>query len=193
MQDKKLDRRVKYTKQALKDSLIELLQEKAIEKITVKELCEKADVNRGTFYSHYTDQFELYDEVVREFLEGCVSFTGGIFMPFAHDRIKATASVYRYVKENKDLAKVLLNGRSVFGFDRYNDTFNEIVHTVYLDEIKKNVPNVRFVDMVYQFVAIGNITLIKYWINTGMKETEEEMAVLALKLTMNGVNALNNQ
>lgn len=193
MRDKKLDRRVKYTKQALRESLIKLLQEKPVEKITVKELCELADVNRGTFYSHYSDQFELYDEAVREFLEGCVSFTSGIFGPFDHDRIKAAASVYRYVKENQELAKVLLDGRSVFGYAKYNDTFNEIVHTVYLDEIKKNVSNVKLVDMVYQFVAIGNITLIKYWVNTGMKESEEEMAALALKLTSDGVKSLNNQ
>ena len=58
MQDKKKDRRVKYTKKALKNSLIDSLKEKTIEKITVKELCEKADVNRGTFYSHYSDQFD---------------------------------------------------------------------------------------------------------------------------------------
>lgn len=193
MQEKKVDRRVKYTKLALRESLITALLEKPIEKITVKELCEKADVNRGTFYSHYSDQFDLYNAVVEEFLTEAISMTSGILdtNERVHDKIKMASLIYKFVKDNSDLAKVLLDGRSVFGFDKYNDIFNEIVHRVYLDEIKRQVSNDRFVDMVYQYVAVANITLIKYWLNTGMKESEEEMAILALKLTAKGLSGLN--
>ncbi len=193
MQDKKVDRRVKYTKQALKDSLISALQEKPIEKITVKELCEKADVNRGTFYAHYSDQFDLYNSLVKGFLSEAISMTTGLMDPNerVHDKIKVATTIFKYIKENSDLAKVLLNGTSVFGYDKYNDAFNEMIHKVYLDEIKRQVSNDRFVDMVYQFVAVANITLMKYWVNTGMKESEEEMAILAMKLTARGVSGLN--
>ncbi|MBQ8783158.1 MAG: TetR/AcrR family transcriptional regulator [Clostridia bacterium] len=193
MQDKKVDRRVKYTKQALKNSLISALQEKPIEKITVKELCEKADVNRGTFYAHYSDQFDLYNSLVKEFLSEAISMTGGLMDPNerVHDKIKVATMIFKYVKDNSDLAKVLLNGTSVFGYDKYNDVFNEMIHKVYLDEVKRQVSNDRFVDMVYQFVAVANITLMKYWVNTGMQESEEEMAILAMKLTTRGVSGLN--
>ncbi|MBQ8228960.1 MAG: TetR/AcrR family transcriptional regulator [Clostridia bacterium] len=193
MADKKIDRRVKYTKQALKDSLISALQKKPIEKITVKELCEKADVNRGTFYAHYSDQFDLYNSLVKEFLSEAISMTEGIMDPNekVHDKIKIASRIFKYVKDNCDLAKVLLNGTSVFGYDKYNDLFNEMVHKVYLDEVKRQVSNDRFVDMVYQFVAVANITLLKYWVNTGMQESEEEMAILAMKLTAKGVSGLN--
>ena len=43
------DRRIRYTKQAIKDSLFALMQETPVEKITVKELCAAADINRATF------------------------------------------------------------------------------------------------------------------------------------------------
>ena len=50
-----MDRRVKYTKKVIKDTFLSLLEEKDITNISVKELCEVADVNRGTFYRYYED------------------------------------------------------------------------------------------------------------------------------------------
>ena len=59
MRTKKDDRRVRYTKMVLKDSLLKLLSEKDISRITIKEICDGADVNRATFYAHYADQYDL--------------------------------------------------------------------------------------------------------------------------------------
>lgn len=64
MSKKKEDRRVKFTKMFLKESLIDLLEEKSIFKITIKEICEKADINRATFYAHYSDQYNLLEYFV---------------------------------------------------------------------------------------------------------------------------------
>ena len=192
MQDKKIDRRVKYTKKALKNSLIDSLKEKTIEKITVKELCEKADVNRGTFYSHYSDQFDLYNEVVKELITDAIALTEPFMNPNErlHDKLKTAVVIFRFIKANCELFKVLLENFSILGSDKYDDMFNQMVHSVYLDDVKRQVPDERLVDMAYQFVAAANITLIKYWINTGMKESEEEMAVLAMKLTTKGISGL---
>ncbi len=191
METGKVDRRVKYTKLMLKDSLIELLETKPIEKITVKEICDKADVNRGTFYSHYADQFDLYGSIVKEFITKVIDILGNVLECGPHDVYKSTVLVYEYAKENCKFVKILVNGRSVFGFDNHTDIFNELVHKVYLDEIKSKVANVRLVDMVYQYVAAANLTLIKYWINTGMKETPQEMAFLAVKLTSRGISGFS--
>ena len=51
----KTDARVKYTKMVLKKALLELMQHKPVNKITVKEICERAELNRATFYAHYSD------------------------------------------------------------------------------------------------------------------------------------------
>jgi len=52
----------------IKESLINLLEEKDISQITIKEICENADVNRSTFYAHYTDQYDLLRKIEDEFL-----------------------------------------------------------------------------------------------------------------------------
>lgn len=62
----KQDRRVQYTKRMLKESLLSLLKEKPVEKITVKELCERADVNRSTFYVHYGSPQQLLNSILDE-------------------------------------------------------------------------------------------------------------------------------
>ena len=56
---KKNDARVRYTQKVLKDSLLQLLEKKPINKITVKEVCELAELNRATFYAHYTDCLDV--------------------------------------------------------------------------------------------------------------------------------------
>lgn len=65
------DRRVKYTLLALRGSLLELMREKDVSRITVKELCERADVNRGTFYAHYASPADLLEQIEQELLERC--------------------------------------------------------------------------------------------------------------------------
>lgn len=52
---RKADARIRYTQGVLKQALLSFLQEKPINKITVKEVCERAELNRATFYAHYSD------------------------------------------------------------------------------------------------------------------------------------------
>ena len=62
----KTDARVKYTKMVLKKALLELMQHKPVNKITVKEICERAELNRATFYAHYSDCFDLLESIEEE-------------------------------------------------------------------------------------------------------------------------------
>lgn len=67
--NRKIDRRTKYTKSVIKESLIDLMREKSFSKITVKELCAKAEINRGTLYIHYADLYDVLDEVENDILD----------------------------------------------------------------------------------------------------------------------------
>ena len=63
MAEQRQDRRVRRSKAQLRQALIQLLQEKPVEEITVRELTERADVNRGTFYSHYQNIYHMLEQV----------------------------------------------------------------------------------------------------------------------------------
>lgn len=64
----KEDRRTRYTKNIIKDTLLELMHQKPFDKITVTELCRKAEINRGTFYLHYVDIYAVLDELEEDAL-----------------------------------------------------------------------------------------------------------------------------
>jgi len=62
-----IDRRIARTRKALNETLAELLLSKDLDHISIRELTEKADVSRSTFYMHYTDIYDLYDHLENDF------------------------------------------------------------------------------------------------------------------------------
>lgn len=63
-----LDARVRYTKMVIEGAFVSLLKEKPLNKITVKEICGLAEINRATFYKYYSDPFDLLDKLEQEIL-----------------------------------------------------------------------------------------------------------------------------
>ncbi len=63
------DRRIQYTKKAIKESFLKLLNQHHIEKISVKALCIDADINRATFYRHYKDIYDLFEDIKKELFD----------------------------------------------------------------------------------------------------------------------------
>ena len=67
-QGRKMDRRTRYTRQAIRDTLLELMEEKPFSRITVTEVCKLAELNRGTFYLHYLDLDDVLDDILSEMI-----------------------------------------------------------------------------------------------------------------------------
>ena len=64
---RKMDRRTRYTRQAIRETLLELMEEKPFSRVTVTEVCRKAEMNRGTFYLHYLDLEDVLDDLDDKF------------------------------------------------------------------------------------------------------------------------------
>jgi len=82
---KKMDRRTRYTRQTIKDIFLEELKTKPYGKITVTELCKKAEMNRGTFYLHYYDIDDVLNEILEDFLSDTSSVLDHILCPYKLD------------------------------------------------------------------------------------------------------------
>ena len=63
------DKRVRKTKKFLKETLISMLDTKTFEQITVKEICDASDTSRVTFYAHYSDKYELADDIFKDMIQ----------------------------------------------------------------------------------------------------------------------------
>ncbi len=71
LRDSNLDLRVVRTKTAIRNAFVELIEEKGFDAITVKDITTKANINRGTFYAHYQDKFDLMTKCQKKL---CMSF-----------------------------------------------------------------------------------------------------------------------
>ena len=101
--NKKDNRRVVMTKRIIKDVFIEMLEKKSIQKIYVRELCVKADINRSTFYKYYESQYDLLAEIENDLLieieEKCKDT----------DNTKGLNNILQYISRNKKTYKVIFN------------------------------------------------------------------------------------
>ena len=106
----KSDHRIRVTKMLIRRAFTELLRTKPIQSISVKELCETAGINRGTFYAHYTDIYDLLKKMEEEML---VDFQQAL-RPLleVHEGgitpAKITAGIFQCLKENADICTVTL-------------------------------------------------------------------------------------
>ena len=112
-----IDRRVMRTKTLLIHSLSTLMKQKNIKDITVKELCELADINRGTFYLHYKDIYDLVEQIENELFQEFES----ILMSYTIDDIsrrpkQLLTDVCKFLDENRDICSALLGDNGDINF-----------------------------------------------------------------------------
>lgn len=110
------DARVRYTKMTIKNSLIELLVEKPISKVSVTELCKQAGINRATFYSHYVDIFDLYKQVEDELIAKVAENLGPILSDECSNTEEVLESFFVFVDENRDICRHFLSNIDDTGF-----------------------------------------------------------------------------
>ena len=108
----KNDARVRYTKQALRDSLLRCLEGKSISQVTVKEVCDGAELNRATFYNHYRDCYDLLEQLENQMIE---EFWDSLHLMSSLNTEKLVSSIMDMIDKNRDLCQVLI-------FDRGDDS-----------------------------------------------------------------------
>ena len=102
---RKTDARIRYTQRILKESFLILLKQKPVNKITVKEVCEMAELNRATFYAHYSDCFALLESIEQELLE---AFQKSLKLVDSFDVTALIEAIYAMVEQHEDACRVLI-------------------------------------------------------------------------------------
>ena len=102
----KNNRRTKITKMLLQESLIELMNHKTISQITIKEICENAELNRSTFYLHYNDQYQLLEEIEQAIFDETNRYLQNVVA--SADTTEYVQNFLDYMKKNKDIFSILL-------------------------------------------------------------------------------------
>ena len=185
-----VDRRVRKTRRQLRECLITLLKEKKVQDITVRELTDMADLNRGTFYLHYKDVFDLLEKTEAELQE---DFNQLVCKHDAVD-LKQRPSVifneiYSLVYANADLIEILLGENGDLNFvNRLKQLIREKCLKDWMEVFRSG--NAAAFDAFFSFIVSGCIGLVQYWLQTGLKETPEQMAKLTEHIITKGIGVL---
>ena len=186
MKEVKEDRRVKYSKMVLKESFIRLLSQKNISQITIKEICENADINRATFYAHYSDQYDLLRKIENELLDNISTQLSGYkkagIAPWEsdwHKTVDMVEKIFDYIRENALLCRLLLNERGDLNFQK------RIMMLVY-DEIIENLIQEGGItkeeaEYIYAFAITGCVGAIQKWFDNDMADSGRFMSELLVR------------
>lgn len=158
---RKEDRRVKITKLLLKKSLIDLLYQKNINKITIKELCEIADLNRSTFYAHYTDAYDLLDNIKDEYMKNIIDEVPMMALKYS-DSDMVIKNILNYILDNKKLSKLLLG-------EKGEVTFQKRLMSIVYDDLQEMLLKIENVSdeqakFISSYIITGSIGVLQNWI-----------------------------
>ena len=183
---KKEDRRVRRTKKLLTQALTRLLQEKQVNEITVRELTDLADMNRGTFYLYYKDIFDMLEKI-----EDSMFAALDVIMErhekdaLAADTKPILLDLFNFIQENKEMSRVLLSVNGDMNFlHRLNEVVREKCRSAWLT--LRNGRDEDTFDYHYSFVVFGCAGVIRAWVNRDCPESAEEMAELSDRMIRRG-------
>ena len=191
--EEKLDRRVRRTQERLKQAMTQLLLEKPVREITVRELAERADVNRGTFYAHYTDLYDMLEQMESELLsEFRAVLDRHTSEELMRDLSPLLSDVFCFVEKNRALMPVFLSQQTADWFLR---RFSQVIYDMCLREWAGLYPlgDVTEPNYYLEFVVSGTVNLVGTWARRGFRESPEDMAKLAGKLILRGVQSLRDE
>lgn len=169
-------RRTQYTQRALQDALIELLTDKPLSRITVRELCEKADVNRSTFYAHYRDTASLLHDIE----EDAIDWVRGTLQqlleqPDVESVGRVIEHICQYIADNRSHLRVLMSTKADLGFQQ------RLLGLIYgrsdvVAQLQPQGVSPEEAEMRVRFAVSGSVGLLQYWLSTDLEASPEAVA-----------------
>lgn len=187
---KKMDRRAIRTRRALREALIALILEKGYEAITVQDITDRADLNRGTLYLHYHDKQDLllsssndvFNEVLAQFTPISAQNLG---MDIAEHHLTI---VFQNAAANANFYRVMLGEHGVPAFITRLRHLLSQVSLERVQALKKIVPVKPFPsDLVASFSSGAVIGVLEWWLENDMPFAPEVVAQYTLQLSVSGL------
>lgn len=163
------NRRTRMTKLLIKTALFEILEKKDISKISVKELCEEADINRTTFYLHYAQPEDVLHEAEEDALNDLMEDLKRLSPSISTKEF--LIEFFRKIRIEKETYKILFSQPGVNPF--VQGLKNGILNSATVLIKKTELP-----DYFSEFILSGNLALIKKWLDNACDISEEKMADL---------------
>ena len=174
--EKKEDRRVTMTRRLLKDALTDILRTEDIYHVSIRELCQRADVNRTTFYKYYGNQFDLLADMENDLLEFLVS----TIREHAANPVKIIETICEYLESHLEFGRLIVN-------NNVDPLFPQrlFAQEILRESVMRNygsMPDETAQEYLFNSVIYGAYRIICLWINKDQRESPEEIAQLLIRL-----------
>lgn len=191
MSGKPVNRRVQFTKNALREAMIELITEKPLTSITVKDVCARADINRSTFYLHYKD----VDSLLVEVEDYAIDYFNLRFSSPEH-AFDELATFLNHLKATPRMCKLFFALGGERGDPRFNRRLQELTYKAFERGWNEHVPVANSDNektLVYSYILPGIISVFYSWLTDKMPGMSAEQLVFLLqKLVFQGVTGLGD-
>ena len=177
------------TKELIQASFIQILEKKSFESITVGDIAKHAQINRGTFYLHFIDKFDLLDQIEQQLFEDLGNHIDGLqsnyssTQTFEKEQEQLAAALFGAIKMQSPLLKIFLSDHGRAGFHlRFRAAFSEKVR-VNLEENDSFIATLK-VPMEYflSFITSAFLGLIEQWVQNDLDKTPQEMTTLYINI-----------
>jgi AcrR family transcriptional regulator len=173
----KVDRRIKRTQKLLQEALIELTLEKGFDDVTIRDITDRADVGYTTFFRHYPDKEALLADVLnfmseefRQYITPHSIFTSPQ---------KTGTLLFEYVRENRDLSRVLLNSTNTMALLRpVQEIGLQEAAEMFNAAVEGDVP----IELAVSHLMTSLVMLIRWWLDHEMPYSPERMGEIAAEL-----------
>lgn len=173
--EKKTDLRIIKTKNLIYNTLIELMKDKTFEEIKVSDICNKALINRSTFYSHYEDKYDLLVDFINslknEFISELNKNNNNLNIKEYY--IELIKIFLNHIEERKEMyTSIMINNRNSIMMDILLSVVNnDLLKKMSKDEFKSSIPD----DIIVKFYLGGVINLGVEWLKDNTKYSKEEI------------------
>ncbi|MFJ7919871.1 TetR/AcrR family transcriptional regulator [Lysinibacillus fusiformis] len=195
MKENFTDLRVIRTVESIKGALVDLIEEKGFESITVKDITTKAKINRGTFYAHYQDKFDLMNSYQREIMVEMSSIAQenlpNLIADFNTNNAKFQSMdiavlIFTFLDQNRRFMKAVLGNNGDLSFQTKLKDFMWKTLFESADSLFKPENLLVPAEYLASYIASAHIGVVQQWLLHDRKESPEEMALILSKITLNG-------
>jgi AcrR family transcriptional regulator len=168
----KVDRRIIKSQEAIKNALIELMNEKSFDKITIQDISNRANVNRRTIYLHYMDKFDLLDKLIEEHInklrDMCESLSD-------LDFINGGKAFFEYFESHYLFFSTMLVGG---GDNKFRAQFLDFSVELLKGEVNTVEGKNKGLseDIILRFVAAAYVEVVEWWFKNGMPYPPQVMS-----------------
>ena len=181
----RLDRRCIKTRKAIKQVFIRLMTEKELNRITIKEIADEANINRKTFYSHYKDVNSVLDDIENDVLEQLCGIIESVDVQKAiYDPYPIFKELTNIINNDFEFYKYLLQSMSD---GRFLEKIKHVLKKRIIEIWDAEISNKEMLPYAIEFAVSGILSVYREWFNSDRTYSLEEVSNFAGSLTFNGL------